>query len=132
MKNTKYTIKELNKIQKDFIINAINSDGYDIDLKTDLEKLQWMITIFKKEAFYLNWEKRYGNIVNLFSEHLQGLPSWLNIPFNNYDILQLLRSWGVVNEKTTEKKEDELLANYWKWVANKVFVLARRAGVNYD
>ena len=30
---------------------------------------------------------------------------------------------------TTE--EDELLANYWKWVANKVFVLARRAGVNY-
>ena len=131
MKNTKYTIKELNKIQKDFIINAINSDGYDIDLKTDLEKLQWMITIFKKEAFYLNWEKRYGNIVNLFSEHLQGLPSWLDIPFTNYDILQLLRSWGVVNEKTTEKKEDELLANYWKWVANKVFVLARRAGVNY-
>ena len=126
-----YSIKELNKIHKAFILAAINADGYDEDPKTEKEQLQFVFDCFKSDAIYpYNLNRFNGNMVNMFADHLQGLPSWFNIPFSNYDILQLLKKWGTVDEKTTEKREDKLLANYWNWVANKFFLLARRANVD--
>jgi len=49
---------------------------------------------------------------------LQGLA--LPIAFANYEILQLAHKWGSLPDNATEKQEDKLLANYWRFMANKV------------
>ena len=57
---------------------------------------------------------------------LQGLA--LNIPFYDWDILELAKSTG--QDVTTEAKEDKILNNYWVFMANKFLKLCKKYKVN--
>ena len=108
--------KETRETQEAFILDAINTDDYEVVANTPKEKLQFIADCIVSEAIYPNNIKRHkGHLQSLIAEHLMGLPSWLDIPFTNCDILQLGRKWGYKLE--TEKKEDKFLDNYWNAVA---------------
>ena len=57
---------------------------------------------------------------------IMGLPTCLNIDFENYKILELAKLWGSIPENATEKQEDKILANWWNFIAVKFFQLVRK------
>jgi len=126
--------KELNKIYRDYILGAISFEGYDLEKEpvTDAEKLAEVCRTFYGE--YLkndkNWQRRYGSYQNAFKEWLTGLPSSINIDFENYKILELCRAWGVLAAYATEKQEDRILENWFNFMANKFFQLCRKEKIN--
>jgi len=56
---------------------------------------------------------------------LQGLPSCLNLPFMNYDILSWFKGVGLLELDSSEKEENAFLANYWTVCAAKLGQLSR-------
>lgn len=107
-----------------YILAAIDASGYDVAAPiTDKEKLQFLYETFNSEyGFNI---KRVGEFVAM-QEWLMGLPSSINIEFQNYDIIQLAKKWGSLPENATEKQEDKLLANYWKFMAMRILSLFKK------
>lgn len=78
--------------------------------------MQYIADRLKSEAYHEYNIKRFqGNDQRIIAEHLQGLPSWINVPYSYYDILQLAKKWGY--DVSTEKKEDAFCERYWGAVA---------------
>lgn len=126
MKSTK-TLKERREILKDYIIKSINSSGYNIkEPKNNKDKLLFVLGEFKSEK--LHDIKREG-VYKAFSEHLAGLHSYLNIDFEYYKIIQLLKNLGY--ENLTEKEQDKILNNYWDYMTTQFFYLCRSEKINY-
>lgn len=71
-----------------------------------------------------------SNYQDCFCEWLRGLPSVLNLPFMNYDILQLAREWGSIPENATERQEETILENWWRFSSLQLSKLAYRHGIN--
>ena len=114
---------EQNKFYENYIIDAIDSDAYDVKTTTKKEKLQFLKDTFRSEyGFAIS---RMGE-VNAFKEWIQGLPSVFNIPFQNYEILQLAKKSGSLPQNATEKQEDRVLDNYWNFMAVKTFQAFRK------
>lgn len=121
----------LKKQIKEYIINNIDDAGYETisENATNKEKLQFIADNFKSEAFYTNNLRRFKNNKQLIiAEHLQGLPSYLNIEFSNYNILQLAKKWGFILD--TEKKEYQFLENYWDRIAQNIMELFRKYDIS--
>ena len=117
------------KEKQAWLISCINHTDYnDIDGEIDLnetssnaEKLQYIADRLKSEAYYpFNIQRFHGNDQKIIADHLMGLPSWLHVPYINYDILQLLTSWGY--DTSTSRKEDALLSRYWGSVAMLILI----------
>ncbi|MDY0138248.1 MAG: hypothetical protein RBR50_00990 [Candidatus Izemoplasmatales bacterium] len=111
----------------EWLLSHINTDGYDniSDKSTDTEKLQFIANCLKSEAYYQHNIKRFNsNNQQIIADHLMGLPSYLNIPFSNYDILQLATSWEY--DISTEKKQDNFVNNYWGGVAMIILIAFRK------
>lgn len=107
-----------------FILEAIDSTGYDrAEPETDKEKLEFLAQTFKSEYGYNI--PRYG-LQGAIREWLQGLPSSIHLPFQNYIILQNAVEWGRLPANATEKQEDKLLANYWNFMAMRILSLFNR------
>jgi len=119
-------------IVKNYIISNINAEGYDKKVSTDKEKLQFVYDCFLSEFWYDNNRARYGNNeYNGFSEYLKGLPSCIDIDFENYRILELAKKWGSYNtegktEKQIERYEDRILENWWNLISVNFFQLLHK------
>ena len=61
---------------------------------------------------------------------MSGLPSGIDIPFTNYEILKLAKRMGSLSEFPTDKEEDKILLNYWNFSANHYFKLMRKYKVD--
>ena len=115
-----------NKFYEDYIIESISSEGYDVDLKTKKEKLQFLKDTFKSE---------YGHAISTqgeqkaFQNWIQGLPSSFNIEFYNHEILQLAKKSGSLPQNATEKQEDKVLSNYWQFMTVHTFKAFKKYGV---
>lgn len=70
------------------ILESINFEGYNLaENQSDYEKIINVYNIFLEEC----------GKTNLFCQWLQGLPSCLNIPFMNYEILENAKNAGLFN-----------------------------------
>jgi hypothetical protein len=74
--------------------------------------------------------KRYKTYQNCLSNHLQGLPSYINIPFYYCDIIELAKKLGSLPEKATEKQENKICTNYFNYMSAKLIQWARKHKVN--
>lgn len=110
---------------KNWILDNINFDGYDDTHKkyrligrglTNVKnsKIQIGLGIFYSEYIQHNNEKE--PIQGLFKDYLQGLPSWLNIPFYYYDIRNLMYSLGY---EVDQLEDDELSNLYYNEITNQ-------------
>lgn len=99
---------------KKFIIDSIFFED-EPNVKDD-EKLNKGFERFLDEyGFMVN---RYG-IKKSFIEYLQGLPSWLDIPYYYTDIENLLYSMGF---DEVRDMDDEKLSKYWYDLISNIFL----------
>lgn len=106
-------MKTISNFYEQTILECINFEGYDLpENQSDFEKIINVHKIFTTE---------YGGQTNLFCEWLQGLPSCLNIPFMNYEILENGKNAGY--SLNTEYRINTFLDNYFKELTATFFNL---------
>ena len=116
--------KYLNNIQT-YILDSIDSEGYDIKTETPTEKLEFLFDCFEVEFNYKNNQLRYPNLQDRFANWLQGLPSSINIPHQYNKILELSKKLLEV-ENLSEKQENEIIKNYWSFMAHHIIKIKNR------
>ncbi len=116
--------KYLNNIQN-YILDSIDSEGYDIKTETPTEKLQFLFDCFEVEFNYKNNKLRYPNFQNRFANWLQGLPSAINIPHQYNKILELSKILFEVYT-LTEKQKETIIKNYWSFMAFHIIKLKNK------
>lgn len=114
-----YTLKHV----EDYLLNAIDSEPYDVECKSDKEKIQFLYDIFKSETGYEI--KRVGELQAL-EDWLRGLPSAIYIEFENYKIIELAIEFGQIDENSSDEAQDIALENYFPFMALKLFKLIRK------
>lgn len=116
--------KYLNNI-KNYILDSIDGEGYDIKTETPTEKLDFLFDCFEVEFNYKNNKLRYPNLQDRFANWLQGLPSVINLPYQEYEILQLSKIFFEVYT-LTEKQKETIINNYWSFMAYHIIKLKNK------
>ncbi len=116
--------KYLNNIQS-YILDSIDSEGYDIKTETPTEKLDFLFDCFEVEFNYKNNQLRYPNFQDRFANWLQGLPSVINLPYQEYEILQLSKILFEV-DTLSEKLKNQIINNYWSFMAFQIIKLKNK------
>lgn len=116
--------KYLNNIQS-YILDSIDSEGYDIKTETPTEKLDFLFDCFEVEFNYKNNKLRYPNLQDRFANWLQGLPSVINLPYQEYEILQLSKILFEV-DTLSEKLKNQIINNYWSFMAFQIIKLKNK------
>jgi hypothetical protein len=118
--------KELNSNVFVYILSCIDESGYDLNLITDAEKLQFVADCFKREYLFPANLNRYGSYQKTFGNWLMGLPSCFNVDFENYRIIEIAKSWGSLPIDATDKQEDKILDSWFSFIACKTFQLMKK------
>ena len=114
---------ELDKVAKQYIIDCIDPEAYEIKAKTDAEKVRALNDAFNSE--YGHEIKRKGPQTAL-AEYFMGLPTICTIDYEWYKIIELAKQWGSIPEDATEKQEDKICDNWFNFIANKTLQLVRK------
>lgn len=89
-------------------------------------KLFELFQAFRSEYNTPYSQKVYPSVQDRLEQWLRGLPSIINHPFSNYDILQWAIKIGTLPENHTEKQADKILENYWRWLAASIVQLGSK------
>lgn len=114
-----------------YILSRISSEGYEScpyynSCLTDSNKLVFLYAAFSNEY---KWAiERYG-IMKALTDWLSGLPSSINIDFNNRDIIRVLESWGELDDKSSEGQIDSALLKWFPRIAMRILTLWRKEGI---
>ena len=106
------------KNYQDYIINNIDSDVYDIKTESDKDKINFFINVFNKEH---DFEIARMGKYKALASYLSGLPSVINLPIYNHDILEFSKKMGSVNSDLSENQEDKIISNYYNFMSNIIF-----------
>lgn len=106
-----------------YILDAIDGEGYGVELLTSQDKINFVYSCFQSEYCFKENLLYYGGERNAFANWLMGLPSSINIDFENYKILEIAKLWGSIPENATEKQEDEILGNWFSYITSHFFQL---------
>jgi len=121
-----------NKAIKEYILNAIDSEGYNVTAETEKEKLHFLFDTFKKEYCYKENLAYYRSVQNTFENWLKGLPSCFNIDFENYRIIEIGKEWGFLRQDADDREEDNFLSQWWGKIFETALSLARRNKVQIN
>ena len=118
--------KYLSNIQN-YLIDAINTEDALHDANTDAEKIAFVVACYESE-FNHEWNQaRHPNEQTRFANWLAGLPSVLDIPFYNDDVVNLAKRLQEVdtypNEKNTTKN---IIDNYFNFMAYHILKLNQK------
>lgn len=106
-----------------YIIKNIDSSGYGVKPKGAVAKL-----VFLKKTFLSEYGfnvKRMGT-QKAMAEWLAGLPSVLDLPFYNDDIIKFAQKGGTLSKNPTNAQINAVLKNYWNYMANKALQAMRK------
>lgn len=117
-----YNAHQIDQAVKTVIIESLDFSGYDDQPVTVSHALARGKAEFEQTQ---GWNIKRKGYQAALAEYLQGLPSWVNIPFMNHDILLFAVEVGSLPENATEEQEDKILDNYWAFMANKLDQLFR-------
>lgn len=117
--------KKYTKNYQDYILSTITED-YNGDLiKTDEGKINYLFHRFYNEY---GWHiKQYGK-QRAMTEWLSGLA--INIPCYNCDIIELAIKMGSVNEDLTEKQKDQIVYNYFNFMARIILKMENKISIH--
>ena len=103
------------KNYKKYILECVELDNNEKELKTDQEKVKYIFDRFYSE---FDWNvKRIGK-QKAMTEWLQGLA--LNIEYWNDNIVPLAIKMGSIDENPSEKLQAKVIENYWSFMANVI------------
>jgi len=101
------------------VLNSIDGDGYDVELTTDKEKIDFLFKTFESEFDHEIKRRGYNQA---FEEWIKGMPSCFNIPFWNDDIIDFCDKLGLIDHTQSEKKiasrKQDLVNNYYKRITS--------------
>ena len=101
------------KNYRKYILDCVDYDCEDKQLKTDQEKINYIFDRFYSEY---NWEIERVGKYKAMSNWLSGLA--LNIEYYYSDIIKLAVKMGSVDENPSEKLQAKICENYWDFMAN--------------
>ena len=107
------------------LLHAIKSSGFeDEPYYTDCKSAEDIIS-FVKARFISEYQWRVDQVGELAAaqDWLQGIA--LNIEYMNHNILEMAVNWGSLPTAHTETQADNILENYWHFMANKLIQLMR-------
>ena len=121
--------QETHNLYNNYLLESLDFDGYDLPkAKTNKDLINLFFGVFNSEMGYdISRIGEYKALV----EYLSGLPSCINIDFNNHSIIERAKKYGSLTDSASESDEDKLLNNYWHFMANKLIVL-KNGFVNKD
>ncbi len=125
------TSKQIKTSAISYILNAIDGSGYDKELTTDQEKLQFLCDTFASEYCFPDNLKRYKTYQNVLAQWLMGLPSSFHIDYENYRIIEIAKEWGSIPQDANDKQEDKILANWWNFIASNTLQLFNKHNIDY-
>lgn len=111
-------------LEKSLNLDRLGETGMPLD--TIKQKFEALKACFDSEY---GWAKERMGGQNAFAEWLSGLCGSVDIPFYNSDILVLARSWGGLAPDATERQQDNILDDYWNFMACNYRKLAKKHGV---
>jgi hypothetical protein len=106
-----------------YILDCINTDDFNVNAENNKEKLQFLANTFKSEYVYPENLKRYKTYERLMGEWIMGLPTAFSVAYSYCDILQLAKEWGAMTDNATEKEEDSIIENWFKFIGTKTIQL---------
>lgn len=112
----KKNIRDYKKVgvQYAYILDAIDFEG------SDLEKVDFFFYNFNEEYNSEYEKRRYPNLQVRIAEYLKGLPSCIGIAFSDYDIEQIVKSWGYCK---TDKQAAKIVSDWWSVIASRLLQL---------
>tara|TARA_A100000172_G_scaffold23039_1_gene13252 strand:+ start:175 stop:552 length:378 start_codon:yes stop_codon:yes gene_type:complete len=108
--------KKYKKNYTKFILDSIKPYEEDQPIKDD-QKLDYLISTFKKET---NFNNQRESFQSAFSYWLSGLPSVIDLPFYNGEIIELAVKMGSLDKNHTEQQAERIYSNYWNFMAYMV------------
>jgi hypothetical protein len=114
---------EYNNKVKAYLLERVDSSGYDQDPQTDREKFDFLLGCFKSE---MGWNIERVGMQTALKEWLSGLPSSLTVDFTYCDIIATAKAWGSLEESSTEAQIDKICQNWFNFVAVKILQLDRK------
>ena len=115
--------KYLSNIQN-YLLDAINTDDHETEATTHAEKIAFVMSCYESEFNHKYNQARHPNEQTRFANWLAGLPSVLDIPFYNDDIIKLAKRLQEVdtypNEKNTTKN---IVENYFNFMVYHILKL---------
>jgi len=116
--------KYLANIQN-YLLDAINTDDHKTEATTHAEKIAFVMACYNSEFNHKYNQARHPNEQTRFANWLAGLPSVLNIPFYNDDIINLAKELQEV-ETYAEKMEQRICDNYFNFMAYHILKLNQK------
>jgi hypothetical protein len=115
--------KYLSNIQN-YLLDAINTDDHKTEATTHAEKLAFVMACYDSEFNHKYNQARHPNEQTRFAHWLAGLPSVLNIPFYNDDIIKLAKRLQEVETYPNEKNTTQTIVdNYFNFMAYHILKL---------
>ena len=117
----KLSQKKYKENYKNFILDSLNTEE-GINKETLREdKINYLINRFNLEYGWKLGRTFADTKQNVLEEWLSGLV--INIPYTYYDIIELAKKMGSVDETLTQKQEDKITSNYFRFMANIMILL---------
>lgn len=109
-----------------YLLNQIDGTDYGTTTDTPQEKFQFVLDCFNSEYECEYAKRRTPNQQQRVGEWLSGLPSCIDIPFYNVDILALAKDLQEIKGETKKSWEDTVLKNYWNFMAFHIIKLKNK------
>ena len=124
----KTNCKEVKTALQSYIIDCIDTTEYP-EIKTDLKnQLTFIVDEFHRVNCYpVNMQRYKGNYQALFTDWHSGLPSYFNIEYRNYAILELMASFGL--PLPSDKDETDGINLFYHLVYREFLTLLKKNGL---
>ena len=101
------------KNYKKYILDCVQLDCEDKELKTEQEKINYIFDRFNSEY---DWKIERVGKFKAMSDWLSGLA--LPIEYYNYKIVKLAKNMGSLDTGSNYKAEQKIINNYFDFMAN--------------
>ena len=110
---TKLHHTEYKKDYKNYILSNIDEDIDGKPITSEADKINYIFDRFNSEY---GWRVQQVAKVVAMVDWLQGLA--LDIEFCNHEIINLAVRLGSIDENPSEKLQERVCDNYWRFMAN--------------
>ena len=109
---------------KNYILDCI-SDEDDLIGKnlSREEKIKYLFDRFNSEYGWKVGRTRKDTKQNVIAEWLSGLA--IHIPYSYYDIIELSKNMGSVDDNLTSVQGDRICENYWNFMSYMILLLEK-------
>lgn len=126
MKTIRTNSKAFIEKAEQYLLDCINYEG------TVAEKLQHVRDRFESEYNYPENKLYYPNTQVRLAQWFMGLPSAINIDYENYRIIELAKEWGSLSFDATERQLLAVLDNWFNLMAFRLIRLSEKHNVRYN